>query len=265
VRSLANSLVLGLLLLVGVFVVLRRDTAPPPPSCADDPSNPECVEREVPAGEGQRPDGAIVPEASTTGTPSLRASEICPSAGYLCDGLGERGISRVMRWPDTMEEIEVRVPRPDFLDATGARELQAAAVRGILAWQGSPFPVRITRSERPGSEDFAVSWSRHLNETELGRTGTRWERRGGVNGMEVTEFVLTTHVPGSSARLLDPRQVQLTAAHEMGHALGLPHSDDDRDLMYPTNTATRLTTRDYLVMEALYGLENGAEILDDRY
>ncbi len=52
----------------------------------------------------------------------------------------------------------------------------------------------------------------------------------------------------------------LTAAHEMGHALGLPHSDSDRDVMYPTNTARNLTTRDFRTMEALYRLPNGAKI-----
>jgi len=245
------------MLLAGVMLFLRAGTTPSPSSCVGDPSNPECV---VPAASGGE---AFDVDPGEPFEPTLRASDVCPGAGYLCAGLGQRGISRVMRWPDATDEIEVRVPRPEFLDDTEARAFQSAAVRGILAWQNSPFPIRVTRSDYPGSEDFAVSWSRRLDGSELGRTGTRWERRDGVVAMEVTEFVLTTHAAGASQRLLDARQVQLTAAHEMGHALGLPHSDEQRDLMYPTNTATRLTTRDYLVMEALYRLENGTEILDD--
>ena len=59
---------------------------------------------------------------------------------------------------------------------------------------------------------------------------------------------------------LAPEQVLLTAAHEMGHALGLPHSDSERDVMYPTNTARNLSNRDFRTVDALYRLPNGAKI-----
>jgi len=60
---------------------------------------------------------------------------------------------------------------------------------------------------------------------------------------------------------VDPNQLRLTAAHEMGHILGLPHSDEPRDVMYPTNTATALTARDHRTLEALYGFEDGTAIV----
>ena len=66
--------------------------------------------------------------------------------------------------------------------------------------------------------------------------------------------------PGNPNFQLAPQQVLLTAAHEMGHALGLPHSDSGRDVMYPTNTARSLSTRDFRTVNALYRLPNGAEI-----
>ena len=73
-------------------------------------------------------------------------------------------------------------------------------------------------------------------------------------------LVLATHEPGGGQRELRPEQVELVAAHEMGHALGLPHSDNPRDVMFPQNTATHLTTRDFRTLEALYTLPNGMEI-----
>jgi predicted Zn-dependent protease len=63
-------------------------------------------------------------------------------------------------------------------------------------------------------------------------------------------------------QVIDPRQVRLTAAHEMGHALGiLMHSDSERDVMYPTNTATSLSAQDYRTMEVLYSLADGTRII----
>jgi predicted Zn-dependent protease len=65
--------------------------------------------------------------------------------------------------------------------------------------------------------------------------------------------------PGNANFELAPQQVMLTAAHEMGHPLGLPHSDSEGDVMYQTNTARNLSTRDFGTVDALYRLPNGAE------
>jgi predicted Zn-dependent protease len=78
--------------------------------------------------------------------------------------------------------------------------------------------------------------------------------------VEVVAFTVATHNPTDPGRLLTAEQVELVAAHEMGHALGLFHSDDPRDVMFPQNTATRLTVRDFRTIEALYSLPNGAQI-----
>lgn len=39
------------------------------------------------------------------------------------------------------------------------------------------------------------------------------------------------------------------------------HSDNSRDVMYPTNTATSLSAQNYKTMGALYALEDGTTIL----
>jgi hypothetical protein len=258
VRSPARSLVAGVLLLIGLLVVVRVGTETGP---ASDSRGGTPVDRVTdPAAFGESPTPEELGENSG---PTIQAAEICPVSAYLCHGFRERGVSRVMRWANDIGEIEIRVPRPDYLDGATAREFQAAAARGILAWQNAPFPLRVSRSDRPGSEDFAVSWSQSVTGGELGRTATQWERREGISTMRVVEMVLTTHDSGANPRPLDADMVALTAAHEMGHALGLPHSDEERDLMYPTNTAPRMSTRDYRAMEALYALENGAEMIGE--
>lgn len=207
-----------------------------------------------PPAETRDPAGTAAPEA-----PAILGPEACRNVGYLCRGLAERSEPRILRWESGTPEIRIRIPPPPLDDRNLARSLQDAAARGILAWQNKPFSLRVDRTGRDGSADFTVRWAEGMNGAELGRAETEWTRSGdGRMGMRVRDFVLSFRNPFDRSRLLSPDQLQLVAAHEMGHALGLPHSDSDRDVMYPTNTATSLSARDYETMLALYALENGA-------
>jgi hypothetical protein len=193
--------------------------------------------------------------------PDTRSLELdrraCADAAYLCAGLRARGQPRVLRWPDAVGELRVRVPAPPHEDPDRSRALQQAAARGVRAWQGQPFPLRIETDLRPGEPDITITWVPSLEGTELGRVGTRW-RPGSPPTFTVEEFVLATRNPLTRGAPLSALEVELAAAHEMGHALGLPHSEDPGDLMFHSNTATRLSVDDYRAVEALYRMPDGA-------
>jgi len=208
------------------------------------------------ASSEDEPSEAAAQVAVETGGPLLRAAEACSNVGYLCAELARADRIRLQRWRDFRGPLVVHVPRPDFEDPAVALDLQRAASLGVRAWNGQPFEiVADLRGDR--SPHFAIRWVRSLAATQLGVARTRWSSLGGLS---VLSLELVTRSPFDPSRLLEPRQVQLTAAHEMGHALGLPHSDSSRDVMYPTNTATSLSAQDYRTMESLYALPDGAVI-----
>ena len=192
----------------------------------------------------------------------LDASDTCRDVGYLCVDLERTGSQRLYRWPDETTRLRIRVPLPRGETPNRARELQRAAVRGIQYWNRKPFELVIdSRSTSSQPADVTISWGLGLSGSQLGITRIQWSIREGKHDFKVLRLALATHSPSNPGYQLASQQVLLTAAHEMGHALGLPHSDSERDVMYPTNTARSLSSRDFRTLDGLYELPNGAQIV----
>ncbi len=204
--------------------------------------------------EGYTPETATPQEL-----PFLSQSEACVDVGYLCSALKEQEMVQFVRWPTDTDRLVIRISVPDTEDTHTAREFRKAVVRGFEAWQGYPFQLMFR--ERPGDEpvDLEVRWAQQLSGRRIGLTEVEWTQRGNDFTYEVKSVTLALRSPVSGL-LVSPWQLQLTAAHELGHVLGLPHSDSQRDVMYPQNTARRLSARDYKTLQALYRLQNGVQI-----
>ena len=57
---------------------------------------------------------------------------------------------------------------------------------------------------------------------------------------------------------LDRPAALMVAVHEAGHALGLAHSADSRDVMFATPRTSALSDRDRRTIELIYGLPAGS-------
>jgi predicted Zn-dependent protease len=216
---------------------------------------------DLPACEPGTPGCEVSVEAQTTAegplTVPLTAAEACRNVGYLCAPLELNERMRLQRWKDFSGTIVIHVPRPSFESAADGARLQQAAMSGLRAWNSQPYQI-FTDLSGERTAHFSVTWTRNLTGSLLGVARTRWSA---PTGLQVVTLELATRWPYDPNRVIDPQQVRLTAAHEMGHALGLPHSSAENDVMYPSNTATSLSAQDYRTMESLYRMPDGTEIV----
>jgi Matrixin len=250
----------GIVVLTALYGILRGrahvgevTAAPDCAAVGADPCKPGASRAPTPGGQSR----AIAESGMVAPAPTLTADAACHDVGYLCADLEHSDRIRIQHWKDFEGPIVVYVPRPDFEDAGIATRLQQAAAVGLREWNRTPFEI-LTDLQGDRASLFTVHWTRALGGSQIGVTHTRWSTQ---TGLRVASIELATRNPFDPNRLIDPEQVRLAAAHEMGHALGLPHSDSPRDVMYPTNTATSLTARDYRTMESLYHLADGVEIV----
>jgi predicted Zn-dependent protease len=112
---------------------------------------------------------------------------------------------------------------------------------------GLPVSLRVTAVR--GSADIVFRWTRHFDESHAGITNWTTDAEGWLRSVTVT--LAERHVDGTP---MSDEFLLFVALHELGHALGLPHSDDPSDVMHPGNRNRRLSARDVRSVLHLYGV-----------
>lgn len=130
----------------------------------------------------------------------------------------------------------------------------AAARRAFRRWERvGAIPVRFSFVRDSALADVVVRWVASFPGERSGQANVVWDQDGWLRSAVLT---LATH--SDDGRTITPDIAYTVALHEIGHLLGLGHSDDPNDLMYPTTGIQDLTSRDRQTARLLYALPPGS-------
>jgi predicted Zn-dependent protease len=134
--------------------------------------------------------------------------------------------------------------KPPFLDA----------VRSAFGqWIAAGVPVRFDFDTDSTQAQVTVKWRIQFEIERTGQTDVTWDENGSIQSAVIT---LATFDP--KGRPMEADDIRVVAMHEVGHLLGLDHSVDSTDLMFPTAKVRDLSDRDARTVLLLYQLSPGS-------
>ncbi len=158
--------------------------------------------------------------------------------------------SVVRRWPDRAGALRVAIIEGG---PAGYQPRMAGYMREALdRWEGAGVGVRFTPVSDTSSADILVRWIDHFDIDRAGQTDLTWDQAGRVRKAAIL-LALNTN----TGVVLPDRALLIVAVHEAGHALGLPHSPDSNDVMFPATQTGVLSDRDRRTAQVLYQLPTG--------
>ena len=176
------------------------------------------------------------------------------SAGttYLNDMVSASEDSMLRRW-DNRSMTAVRVWFAPTYAANFQPQFLDAIRRAFAQWTAAGVPVRFDFTADSTMAEVVVRWRIQFEIERTGQTDLTWDQNGHVQSAVIT---VATFDP--KGRPMESDDVRVVALHEIGHLLGLDHSGDSTDIMFPTAKVRDLSDRDVRTALLLYQLSPGS-------
>lgn len=252
------------LLVVGMaaFIVVQARRLPPRPAtlapAADtlaaaesvgDTTNPNAA----PAGGA----GLVSVQSSSTPAPKRDYAEI---QRRLADGEQGTYIRELFlqrsdnntRWPDRQFDplriwVQPTSTLPDFRSSYVERAREA-----FERWSRAGVPIAFTFVVDSASCDIPVTWVDRFDMPISGRTRWKHDQHWWIVGASIE--VALHHQSGAP---LEPLAIYAITLHEVGHVLGLDHTQDDRSIMAARVRVSELSDLDEHTVRLVYSLPPG--------
>lgn len=196
--------------------------------------------------------GAATPVEDGAQTVRTRAWEAAMGYDSYLAVMAQEGV--LARWPEkTRDPLRIFVPTSE-LDGYSP-DHRRAVLEAFGRWSRvgpSVIPVVFTFVRDSANVDVMVEWIPFFPD---GKAGLATMTRDGSGWIQTARLSLALGT--ADGRIFLPDATYTIALHEIGHLLGLGHSDDFGDVMYPTTGIQDLSLRDRTTARLLYQIEPG--------